>query len=204
MDSEPINFVLVGVGGQGTILASDVLAELGLKLGRDVKKAEVHGMSQRGGSVVSHLRWGQAVFSPIIPRGEADVLIAFEKLEAARYIHWLRPGGIVLVNQAKIMPALTTSSAVYPDEPALRAILAHYSDHVNWVNGTEIAERLGNSQTANVVMLGALSVLLDCELSTWMEVLRLRIPPKYMELNRQAFEAGRAAMAEPICPTKVP
>ncbi len=98
--NESINFTLVGVGGQGTILASDVLAELGLKLGYDVKKAEVHGMSQRGGSVISHLRWGPAVYSPIIPRGEADMLIAFEKLEAARFIHYLRPGGMVLVNDA--------------------------------------------------------------------------------------------------------
>ena len=193
MINESMNFILVGVGGQGTILASDILAELGLKLGRDVKQAEVHGMSQRGGSVVSHLRWGPVVYSPIIPRGGADILIAFEKLEAARFIHYLRPGGMALVNDAQIAPASLSTGAVYPTDESLQAILAQSTGQVYWIHANEIAHRLGNSKTANVVLLGALSALLDCDLSAWLDVLKLRVPPKSMDLNRQAFEAGRAA-----------
>jgi len=190
-----INFVLVGVGGQGTILASDVLAELGLKLGYDVKKAEVHGMSQRGGSVVSHLRWGQQVFAPVIGRGEADYLLAFEKLEAARFVEWLRPGGTVVVNDYSIEPAtVNAGSAVYPQDGILQTALANVTPHAVWVKGAEIAVALGNPKVANVALLGALSALLEPDLQIWDEVLRLRIPAKYLELNRKAFRAGRDAV----------
>lgn len=195
MKHAAINFVLVGVGGQGTILASDVLAELGLKLGYDVKKAEVHGMSQRGGSVISHLRWGEQVFSPIIPRGEGDVLVAFEKLESVRFRDLLKPGGLALVNDYAIEPlTVNTSGIPYPEDDYLRQQLAQVTDRVHWVKGIEIAESLGNTRAANVVMLGALSALLDLDERSWDEVLQIRIPPKYLELNRQAFQAGRAAI----------
>jgi indolepyruvate ferredoxin oxidoreductase, beta subunit len=191
---KPLNFVLVGVGGQGTLLASDVLAELGLKLGCDVKKAEVHGMSQRGGSVVSHLRWGEQVFSPIIPPGEADVLVAFEKLEAARFINYLRPGGIVLVNDFCIEPVTVNANGVpYPTDEAIRGALEQAAGKSCWVKAAQIADELGNSRVANVVLLGALSALLDLDPSAWDEVLALRVPAKYLELNRKAFKAGRAA-----------
>jgi indolepyruvate ferredoxin oxidoreductase beta subunit len=197
MKNTSINFVLVGVGGQGTILASDVLAELGLKLGYDVKKAEVHGMSQRGGSVVSHLRWGQQVFAPVIGRGQADFLVAFEKLEAARFIEWLRPGGTVLVNDYCIVPAtVNAGSAVYPQDDAIQAALLSTTPHAIWVKGAEIAEALGNPKVANVALLGALSALLDADLDAWDEVLRLRVPAKYLEMNRKAFQAGRAAVLD--------
>jgi indolepyruvate ferredoxin oxidoreductase beta subunit len=197
MEKDAINFVLVGVGGQGTILASDVLAELGLKLGYDVKKAEVHGMSQRGGSVVSHLRWGPQVFAPVIGRGEADYLIAFEKLEAARFVEWLRPGGTVLVNDYSIAPAtVAAGSAVYPPDAAINTALTVSTPHSIWVKGAEIADALGNPKVANVVLLGALSALLAADLSAWDEVLSLRIPAKYLELNRKAFQAGRVAVHE--------
>jgi indolepyruvate ferredoxin oxidoreductase beta subunit len=195
MKPASINFVLVGVGGQGTILASDILAELGLKLGYDVKKAEVHGMSQRGGSVISHLRWGEQVFSPIIPRGEADVLVAFEKMEAARFRDLLKPGGLALVNDYAIEPVTVNTSGIpYPEDAQLQAQLAKVTDRVYWVKGIEIAEGLGNARAANVVLLGALSALLDLDEESWDEVLQIRIPPKYMELNRKAFLAGRAAI----------
>jgi len=195
MEKNALNFVLVGVGGQGTILASDVLAELGLKLGYDVKKAEVHGMSQRGGSVVSHLRWGPQVFAPVIARGEVDFLVAFEKLEAARFVDLLRPGGTVLVNDYAITPAtVNAGSAVYPPDEALQAALAAAQARTVWINGMEIAEGLGNPKVANVVLLGALSALLpDLPLEAWNEVLVLRVPPKYLELNRKAFQAGRSS-----------
>ncbi len=109
MSKQDIRFMLTGVGGQGTLLASNVLAEVGMALGYDVKKAEVHGMSQRGGSVISHVRWGEHVFSPIVPDGEADVLISFEKLEALRYLRGLKPGGLALVNDHEIGPVTGSS-----------------------------------------------------------------------------------------------
>ncbi len=197
MKPESLNFVLVGVGGQGTLLASDVLAELGMRLGYDVKKAEVHGMSQRGGSVVSHLRWGEQVFAPVIARGEADYLIAFEKLEAARFIELLRPGGTVLVNDYCIEPvtvrAANAGGPAYPGDESIRTALAQVTPDAVWVKGFEIAERLGNVRVANVVMLGALSARLDFAEAAWNEVLEGRVPAKYLALNRQAFMAGRAA-----------
>ncbi len=196
MKTKSMNFVLVGVGGQGTILASDLLAELGLKLGYDVKKAEVHGMSQRGGSVISHLRWGQQVFSPIIPRGEADVLVAFEKMEAVRFLDLVKPDGLVLVNDYAIEPVTVNTAGIpYPQDVYLHQQLAQVTNRVHWVKGMEIAETLGNTRAANVVVLGALSGLLDLDAQCWDDALQIRIPPKYLELNRQAFQAGRAAVA---------
>jgi len=197
MRQKSINFVLVGVGGQGTILASDILAELGLKLGYDVKKAEVHGMSQRGGSVISHLRWGEQVFSPIIPKGEADVLVAFEKLESVRFRDLLRPGGLALINDYAIEPiTVNTAGIPYPEDSCLIEQLSQVTGRMHWVRGVEIAEELGNTRAANVVMLGALSALLDLDPQLWDEVLQMRLPPKYLELNRKAFEAGRRAVVE--------
>jgi len=193
MKPKSLNFVLVGVGGQGTLLASDVLAELGMRLGYDVKKAEVHGMSQRGGSVVSHLRWGTQVFAPVIARAEADFLIAFEKLEAARFIELLRPGGTVLVNDYCIEPVTVMAGGPgYPGDESIRTALAQVTPHAVWVKGFEIAERLGNTRVANVVMLGALSARLDFDPAAWNEVLEGRVPAKYLEINRNAFNAGRA------------
>ncbi len=190
-----LNFVLVGVGGQGTLLASDVLAELGMRLGYDVKKAEVHGMSQRGGSVVSHLRWGEQVFAPVIARGEGDFLVAFEKLEAARFIELLRPSGTVLVNDYCIEPAsVTVGGPAYPGDESIRAALAQVTPHAVWVKGFEIAEKLGNARVANTVILGALSRQLDFEAAAWSQVLEERVPDKYRQLNLDAFTAGRNAV----------
>ncbi len=194
MNPTSLNFVLVGVGGQGTLLASDVLAELGLRLGYDVKKAEVHGMSQRGGSVVSHVRWGEQVFAPVIGRGEADFLIAFEKLEAARFIGMLHPGGAVLVNDYCIEPVtVSAGGSPYPGDESIRAALAQATPRIIWIRGFELAKRLGNERAANAVMLGALSAQLDFDESTWIEALEGRVPARYRQLNREAFIAGRAA-----------
>jgi indolepyruvate ferredoxin oxidoreductase beta subunit len=195
MEIKSMNFVLVGVGGQGTILASDLLAELGLKLGFDVKKAEVHGMSQRGGSVISHLRWGAQVFSPIIPRGEADVLIAFEKIEAVRFLDLLKPNGLLLVNDYAIEPVtVNTSGILYPTDDYIQEALKQVTSRSFWIKGMDIAEKLGNTRTANVVLLGALSGLLDLDPDCWDDALQIRIPPKYLVLNRKAFQAGRQAI----------
>ncbi len=190
--TETLSILLVGVGGQGTILASNVLAELGLKLGYDVKKAEVHGMSQRGGSVISHLRWGETVYSPIIAQGQADIMVAFEKLEALRFIDQLRLDGLVIINDQEIVPVtVSTSNTAYPGDELIREKIAGYTAHQYWVKGVQIAEGLGNVKTANVVLLGAMSAILGMEVEPWLEVIGSRVPAKYLALNRQAFEKGR-------------
>jgi indolepyruvate ferredoxin oxidoreductase beta subunit len=187
------NFVLVGVGGQGTILASDVLAEVGVLLGYDVKKAEVHGMSQRGGSVISGVRWGEKVYSPIIARGEADYLVAFEKSETPRYIDHLRSGGVVLINNYQIVP-LTVSSgnASYPTDEQIREVTARFTEKTYWVDGVGIAEKVGNFKAANAVLLGTLSKVLNIPSEKWLDAIARHVPVKLLELNRLAFEAGRA------------
>ncbi len=189
-------FLLAGVGGQGTILASNVLAELGIALGYDAKKAEVHGMSQRGGSVVSHVSWGEQVFSPVIPEGEADILIAFEKLEAIRFLDSIHADAMVLVNDHEIVP-ITVSSGTgkYPSDEEMKAAFAPVTKNVHWVKGVEIAEELGNAKAANVVLLGALSKLLKHDAEPWLKVIEARVPPKFLALNRKAFQAGRDAVA---------
>lgn len=194
MSKQDIRFMLTGVGGQGTLLASNVLAEVGMALGYDVKKAEVHGMSQRGGSVISHVRWGEHVFSPIVPDGEADVLISFEKLEALRYLRGLKPGGLALVNDHEIVPVTVSSGGgVYPGDEVLRASFAAVTENVHWLPAIRIAENLGNAKAANVVMLGALSRLMDLPPEPWLAVIERRVPKRFVELNRAAFQAGREA-----------
>ena len=191
-----VNFLLAGVGGQGTILASDVLAEVGVRSGYEAKKAEVHGMAQRGGSVVSHVRWGEKVYSPLTAKGEVDILVAFEKLEALRTVEFLRPGGTVLLNDQEIIPITVTSGgAEYPNDDRIRAVLAQVTDDVRWVDGLAIAGELGNARVANVVLLGALSALLDVPEDTWLAVIEQRVPARTVELNRQAFRRGREAIS---------
>jgi len=189
------NFLLVGVGGQGVLLASDILAEVGLRAGYDAKKSEVHGMAQRGGSVVSHVRWAEKVLSPLIGQGEVDYLLALEKLEALRYIEVLRPGGTVIVNDHRIPPVSVSSGGdEYPDDQRVRRVLSEVTDDVHFVPGVELAEELGNARASNVVMLGALSKSLDIDLDIWLEVIAERVPEKYVELNHQAFLKGRTRL----------
>jgi len=190
------NFLLAGVGGQGTILASDVLAEVALAAGLDVKKSEVHGMAQRGGSVNTHVRWNAGqVHSPLIGEGEADILLAFEEAEALRYAGYLRQGGIVVVNRQAIKPITVTSGgAHYPSEEELRAVYERITDRFYLVPGAELAEELGNARAANVVLLGVLSSFFELPAETWLAVIEKRVPPRYVELNRQAFFAGRKAL----------
>lgn len=191
---QSVNMLLVGVGGQGTILASNVLAELGLRLGLDVKQAEIHGMSQRGGSVVSHLRWGEKVFSPIIPPGEANILLAFEKLEAARFSEYLMSDGIALINNHSINPmTVSAGQTEYPDQERIQSILNRVTHRVYWINGLKIAESVGNSRTANVVLLGALSSIMDIDPKEWEAVIEARLPARVVEINLKAFQAGRQA-----------
>ncbi len=201
--NKSIDFLLAGVGGQGTILASDVLVNVGLEAGFQAKQAEVHGMSQRGGSVTSHVRWGEVVYSPLIGAGEPDVLLAFEKLEALRCVNIMRPGALALINMQAIEPLTAISGdQAYPSDESLQNIFAQLSPKVHYINGEEIAGSLGNLKAANVVLLGALSALLEqggqagpgLSPETWLKVITARVPPKHLELNRKAFQAGREAV----------
>ena len=190
-----INFLFVGVGGQGILTASDIAAEVGLEAGYDAKKSEVHGFSQRGGVVESHVRWGEAVAAPLAEKGTVDYLVATELLEAARWIDWLRPGGAVIVNNQHILPmSVTVGDAVYPSDEDILAAVHARTDDVLEVEGLATAERLGNPRLANTVLLGALSTRLSVAPETWLAVIERRVPPKYVELNREAFWEGRLAV----------
>jgi indolepyruvate ferredoxin oxidoreductase beta subunit len=191
------NFLLAGVGGQGTILASDVLAEVGLAAGFDVKKSEVHGMAQRGGSVNTHVRWDKdRVNSPLIGRGEADILLVFEEAEALRYADFLRRGGIAVVNRQTIEPITVTSGgAHYPTEEELKAVYRELTSRLYVLDGAAIAQELGNARAANVVLLGALATFLDVPQETWLQVIEGRVPAKYVEINRKAFLRGSRQVA---------
>lgn len=192
MSTQKMNFMLVGVGGQGTLLASDILADLGVRLGFDAKKAEIHGMAQRGGSVTSFVRWDRQVFSPIIARGEVDILVAFEKLEAVRYLDQLKAGGMLLVNDQVIEPiTVKAGDAKYPGIADLQAAFEKAASRVCWVDGLMLAEQAGNAKAANVVILGALSALLDTPAEAWLEAVEAHVPPKAVEVNRKAFMLGR-------------
>jgi indolepyruvate ferredoxin oxidoreductase beta subunit len=185
------NFVLAGVGGQGILLAADLVALAGLEMGLDVKKSEIHGMAQRGGSVSSQVRWGERVYSPIIVPGEVDYLLSFERLEALRYADGLRPGGAILINDYRISPVSVTSGTdVYPapadEERAYEGITHHY------IPAMAIAQELGNPRVNNVVLLGALSALLDVPQEVWFNVIALRVPERFVALNQKAFAAGQA------------
>jgi len=191
-----LNFLLVGVGGQGTILASDIVAELGVELGYDVKKAEVHGMSQRGGSVVSHVRWGETVFSPTSSVGDVDVLMAFEKLEAARYVNYLNAeDGVAFINDYSISP-ITVNMGVsdYPNDSELKKSIGEKCKNDFWVNCLEIAETLGNVKTANVVLLGALAKLLKADQNLWFKVIQKRVPEKHVDINIEALKKGMSSV----------
>ncbi|HIE39658.1 MAG TPA: indolepyruvate oxidoreductase subunit beta [Anaerolineae bacterium] len=186
------NFLFVGVGGQGTLTASDIAAQVGIDLGLEAKKSEVHGFAQRGGVVESHVRWGPQVGSPTCEKGTVDVLVAFELLEAARWIEWLRPGGTVVVNTQKITPmSVSVGSATYPSSPATLEALNARAGRVVAVDGLALAEQAGTTRAVNTVVLGALSALLDTPPEVWEEAIVRRVPPRYADVNRVAFRLGR-------------
>jgi len=191
-----INFLLAGVGGQGVLTSSDIVAEVGLAVGYDAKKSEIHGFSQRGGVVESHVRWADQVFAPVAPPGEVDFLVAFEPLEAARWVNWLRPGGIILADPRAIDPlSVSSGDATYPEMANIEAALRARTAKVRFIPGTDMAQRLGNPRMANTVLLGTLSTFLDVPVDTWLQVISQRLKPKYVEANRQAFMEGREAAA---------
>jgi indolepyruvate ferredoxin oxidoreductase beta subunit len=182
------NVLIAGVGGQGAVLAGELLALAAMADGRDVKQGEFHGVAQRGGAVFSHVRFGDRVFSPMARLGQVDYLLALEKLEALRYAHFLKPGGTVLVNDHEIEPVRLGDDRPYPTE-AIEILRSHGFTTVA-VNATQLAMDLGNHHAANVVLLGALSRLLDIPSDVWESTLAERIPPRLLELNRKAFAEG--------------
>ena len=190
---EKLDMLFVGVGGQGILTASDIVAEVGLAVGYDAKKSEVHGFSQRGGVVDSHVRWGRRIGASTAEIGQIDILLAFEMLEAARWLDWLRPGGAVIVNRQQIIPmSVSVGDWKYPSEEDILAAVRARTDHVVVVDGLAIGERLGKAQLANSVLLGALSRQIDhIDPDVWTTVIQRRVPKKYAELNRTAFWEGR-------------
>ena len=190
MSHKITNVLLVGVGGQGILLASEILSEAAMLAGFDVKKSEVHGMSQRGGSVVSHVRYGTEVFSPIVPEGEGDILFGFELMETVRSLPLLKPGGTVVANDLQISPpSVLMGQEAYPDGLAER-IKTQFDDFL-LVDGQKIAADAGNVRAANTVLLGAVSKRLSIPEEYWMKALEKMVPARALEVNKRAFLTGR-------------
>jgi len=193
---EKIDFLLAGVGGQGVLTASDILAEVGLAAGLDAKKSEIHGFSQRGGVVESHVRWGPRVAAPLGEKGRIDYLIAFELLEGARSIDYLKPGGVAIVNRQRILPMSSLAGdATYPSDEVIDEVLRRVTHQIIYVAGLDIATELGNKNLANSVLLGAVARELSVGTEVWLDVLIKRVPPKYAEANKKAFLAGNTSGA---------
>jgi indolepyruvate ferredoxin oxidoreductase, beta subunit len=189
---ETKNFLITGVGGQGTVLASELIAAVGVAAGYDVKKSDILGLSVRGGGVVGHVRWGDVVYSPIVPEGKVDYLVAFEKLEGLRWIDQMKPDGQILINQQVILPVIVSSGfAKYPQDDQTDEAVARVTRNYQKIPAIDMALSLGNSRVVNVVLLGALSSLLDVPAEVWEGVLAERVPSKHLEVNKSAFYAGR-------------
>lgn len=187
---ETKSIMIVGVGGQGTLLASRILGNVFLSQGFDVKVSEVHGMSQRGGSVVTYVKYGEKVYSPVVELGEADVIISFEQLESARWLPYLKKGGKLITSDQKLDPMpVITGAAVYPDDIIGR--IAAMDAEVTAVDALGLAEQAGSAKAANVVLMGVVSKKLPFDESVWQEALDKCVPPKFSELNKKAFALGR-------------
>ena len=187
-----LDVIITGVGGQGVILASDIIGEAALSAGYDIKKTDTLGMAQRGGSVISHLRIAPEVWSPLIKEGEVDLLLAFEKLEAARWGYFLRPGGIAIINNQALPPlSVSLGKENYPGDEEIASILKRWTDQVYLIDGAEQARRLGNVRTLNIFMLGCASVFAPLKINVWKDSISRRMPERIREINLTAFELGR-------------
>lgn len=195
-DSKVYSILFAGVGGQGVLLAAEITALVATHSGHDVKQTEVHGVSQRGGSVETHVRFGPKVWSPVVTPGKADLVVGLEKLEALRFAHYADPAaGIVLINLHEIVPgSVTNAQELYPQ--GIPEIIRSRGYQVVGLEASHLARDLGDGRMANVVMLGAMSTMLPISESVWLEALRTRIPEKYREPNLSAFAAGREAVAQ--------
>ncbi|MBR3094695.1 MAG: indolepyruvate oxidoreductase subunit beta [Clostridia bacterium] len=186
---ETKNVMIVGVGGQGSLLASKLLGALLTREGFDVKVSEVHGMSQRGGSVVTYVRYGDKVYSPVIAAGEADFIVSFEKIEAARYAQNLKEGGRIIVNSQMIDPMpVITGAAEYPadilEELKAKGVL------VDEIDALSLAQQAGNAKSVNIVLMGRLAKYFDISFDKWIEAIRATVKPQFAEVNLRAFELG--------------
>ncbi len=186
------NIMIVGVGGQGTLLASKLLGRLLITKGYDVKVSEVHGMSQRGGNVVTYVRYGEHVYSPIIDKGEADLILSFELLEAARWTEYLKKDGKIITNSQQINPMpVITGAAQYPED--LVGKMRAKGIHVDAFDALTLAEEAGSSKAVNLVLMGRISKYFDFSEETWIEAIEQSVPPKFIEMNKKAFKLGRKA-----------
>ena len=186
------NIMIVGVGGQGSLLASKLLGKMLLQKGYDIKVSEVHGMSQRGGSVVTYVRFGDKVYSPIIDKGEADYIISFELLEAARWTEYLKPGGKIITNTQKINPMpVIIGAAEYPEGLAEKMVAAGID--VDAIDALTLAEQAGSPKAVNLVLMGRLSKYFDFTEEEWLTAIETSVPPKFLELNKKAFSLGANA-----------
>lgn len=182
------NIMIVGVGGQGTLLTSRILGGITLDAGYDVKLSEVHGMAQRGGSVVTFVRYGEKVAEPIVEQGQADVLITFEKLEALRYAHFLKKDGVLIINDQRIEPiTVVTGAAQYPENIIENLEQEHT---VYKINAMEEAKKLGNSKVFNIIVLGMAAKHMDFSKEAWLTVIEKTVPQKTVEINQRAFLIG--------------
>ncbi|MCF7948383.1 MAG: indolepyruvate oxidoreductase subunit beta [Spirochaetia bacterium] len=190
-----INFLVVGVGGQGTVLAGDIMAEVGMLAGYDSKKSDVLGLAIRGGSVVSHIRWGEKVDAPMSMRGTVDYLLAFEPLEALRQLAFLSPESTVVYNEYKIPPVSVSSGLTsYPEENELKSALEATAQRVYSFNATDTAVEIGNVKAVNIILIGAFSAFMDVKVDVWETAIKKFVPAKYEELNLKAFHIGRELM----------
>jgi indolepyruvate ferredoxin oxidoreductase, beta subunit len=186
------SILLAGVGGQGILRASDILCQLMMEDGLDTKKSEVHGMAQRGGCVTSHVRYGRKVYSPIAKKGDVDILLSFEKLESLRYLDFMKPDGILIVNDVEIYPpSVNLGDVTYPQN--ILEIVKDTFNIVKVANAHEIAVQAGNIRAENTALLGVLSLYLPVDIALWEKVLRASFPEKVLEANLTAFHLGRAA-----------
>ncbi len=192
MPDDIYKFLIAGVGGQGTVLASDILAEVGIRLGYDTKKSDILGLAVRGGSVVSHIQWAPRVHSPVIDEYDADYLIGFEWLETLRRLSYVKPDGVVLANDCRIDPMTVTSGQTnYPEKESIMTDLNKAARQVLTIAGTRTALDLGNVLCFNIVVLGGLSRIIGNEPDVWRSVVEDRVPAKVAALNLSAFEKGR-------------
>ena len=186
------NILLAGVGGQGILLASEILSEALMLAGFDVKKAEVHGMAQRGGNVVSHVRYGDKVFSPTIPDGEVDILFGFELLETARNLDQLGTEGVVIANTLKLAPpSVSIGKEAYP--AGLAEKILEKVPNAKIIDGMGLAQQAGDARTVNIVLLGALSTTMDLDEAIWQQAMEKMIPERLLEVNKAAFALGQSA-----------
>ena len=190
MTDQTTNVLVAGVGGQGVLLASDIMSEVFMEAGYDVKKSEIHGMAMRGGIVTSHFRFGRKVFSPLIKEGEVDILFAFEQLEGLRWINHLRPQGKIIMNDHKVNPPIVNLGEMEYPTNIPEKIRSKFKDFY-LIKGTEIALQVGDVRAANVVLLGAMSKFFEIDQELWLKTILNYLPPKVHELNRKAFAAGR-------------